>query len=185
MHSLSYYWSHNYNISQDFNWILDVLPLEKKDYDKFLKSKSSQGDNLIDRHILNLKQEKLNGQPLSDDHFYELKESMSHASSSRGVMCLSALIANYPDTTYSLDEAKLGEIIEVAATPGLLTEDNLRSLLLLMHRRNWPEAFRAKIFTAHNIPVNRIKTILEQAENPEYAWIFAARLTLKKLGICF
>jgi len=184
LRSLSYYWSHNY-ISQDFNWILDVLPLEKKDYDKFLKSKSPQGDNLIDRHILNLKQEKLNGQPLSDEHFYELKESMSHASSSRGVMCLSALITNYPDNAYGLNEVKLGEIIEVAATPGLLTEDNLRSLLVLMHRRNWPEALRTKIFTAHNIHASRIKNILEQADNPEYAWIFAEPDLLDQLHLSF
>ena len=184
LRSLSYHWSRNY-ISQDFNWVLDVLPLDKKDYDKFLKSKSSQGEGLIDQHILNLKKDKLNGQPLSDDHFYDLKESMSHASSSNGIFCLSSLIANYPDNTSGLDEAKLGEIIETIAKPGSLIEDNLRSLLILMHRRNWPDALRAKIFVAHNIHASRIKNILEKPEDPEYNWIFAEPDLLNQLHLSF
>ncbi len=184
LRSLSYHWSRNH-ISQDFNWVLDVLPLDKKDYDKFLKSKLQQSDSLIDRHILDLKKEKLNGRPLSDNHLYNLKESMSYASSSHGMICLSSLIANYPDNAYGLDEVQLGEIIESAAKPGSLTEDGLRSLLLLMHRRNWPDNLRAKIFAAHNIHAGRIKNILEQAENPEYAWIFAEPDLLAQLHLSF
>lgn len=184
LHALSYHWS-RHHISQDFNWVLDVLPVDQKDYDKFLKSKSPQGNELIDQHILNLKKEKLKGQPLTDDHFYELKESMSHASSSNGVFCLSSLIANYPDNAAGLDETKLVEIIEAAAKPGSLTEDNLRSLLVLMHCRNWPDALRAKVFVAHNIHASHIKNILEQAGDPQYAWIFAEPDLLAQLHLSF
>ncbi len=174
----------NLNISYtgcDMEWVIDLLPIGKKDLKNIKKKKG-----LSDADLLNLKTDKILGEDVSEKQLDLLKERAASFAAEDEVVFLSQLIVNYPDQRLGVDEDGLAEVLDklLERNKERFNINTLHSLTELMRRHNWPASLKQKVFQANKVGSGRLNAIFSE-EEARYAWVKEDPLLFKQLQLDF
>ena len=171
-------------VSDDFNWLIDSLPIERE-YFKQKKGKSK----LYDDPVFLLKKDKVEGKNINESQAALLLEAAERLSNANEVIFLSNLIANYPDSRYGVDEKVLEDVLDLLISKREMRFDIsvLHGLNELMNRQNWPDSLKIKIFSMNSFNGNSLNVIISRISDRESncAWIYQEPLLLSQLELDF
>ena len=172
----------NYYISSDFNWLLELLPLDKSHVKLINKQK-----NLADDQLLSLSKDKFLDKNIDGREYKLLFETAKSLQNADKIIFLSNLIANYPSRCLGVDENEIENIL------GILFEtrrehfnfDTLHCLTELMGRRYWPDNLRKKVYSANSIGADALNMIITDLDNTSFDWIRNNPCLISQLQIDF
>ncbi len=162
-------WGRYSYLSEDWNWLLDAIPLEKKDLRPFLKSAEN---GAVKSHIISIKEDELSGQKISDENFKVMLEETSRMSSGNELIFISNLINKYPNENYGINSEMVGQMLDSLASrdSDRFDIEKIHALNELMSRCNWPDSLKEKVFSLSNIRSDSILKILDKQDEKTYAW---------------
>lgn len=175
------HWRSSY-ISDDFKWLIELLPLDKSHVKLINKHKNSVGDEL-----LSLNKDKVLDKNIEGREYELLLETVKSLQGREEVIFLSNLIINYPNQRLGIDEGKLENILNVLleAHRERFDVDTLHCLTELMSRCYWPDNLKKIVYSANSIGANTLNKIITDLDDTSFNWIRNNSLLINQLQIDF
>ena len=184
---LSNRFSSYHYISDDLTWLIDSLPVEKKDFKKINKK-----NELAKTSIFSLKKNKVEGKNVNNvnkDQVDLLFKSADLLTQGNEVIFLSNLIVNYPDSRYGIDEKILEDVLDllIKNKRERFSLQVLQGLSELMSRQNWPDSLRTKVFSMNTFNGSLLNSVMEGFSDRReiYMWIYRQPLLFNQLELDF
>ncbi len=178
-------WSNSYD-GGELNWLIEFLPLDKSHL-KLINKKINSARGESSAVLLSLNRDKVSGKNIEKREYEVL---LAAAESSRGgseVIFLSNLIANYPDRLLGVEEAEIGNILDVMlkARQDRFDVDTLHCLTELMSRCYWPDNLKKKVYSANSISAITLNKIVTDLDDTSFDWLRNNQLLFSQLQIDF
>jgi hypothetical protein len=170
---------HAARISNDFNWLLNITPLDKS----HLKLLNAASEN----KIIELNKDRAANKETPADRLSTLLfEESEKLGKGEEMVFISNLIVNYPDGKKGINEAELATMLDslISTNSTRFNLNNLHSLAELMNRHSWPNSLRGRIFSANDLSARSLNEIMSGSEQ-KYAWIEAEPLLAEQLQLSF
>lgn len=178
---LLYKWESFY-VSNDFNWLIELLPLDKNQIKLIEKQKK-----IKDEGLLPLSKGKFLGKDIETKEYDLLLEKAKSSGYGEEMIFLSNLITNYPNKNLGVGEEEVSNILDalIEYHQERFDIDSLHVLTELMSRRYWPDDLRKKIYSANNIRANTLNIIVSDLEDTSFDWARNNPLLISQLQIDF
>ncbi len=178
-------WNRYTNID-DFNWLIELLPLDKSHVKLINKQKNLLGGE-DQSELLSLNRDKAINKNIGEREYGVLLAAAKSLRNHSEEIFLSNLIANYPDRSLGINEAELEIIIDsfLEVRKNRFDIDTLHCLTELMSRRYWPDSLKKKIYSANNIGSSTLNEIVTDLDNNSFDWIRNNQLLISQLQIDF
>lgn len=156
--------------TSDFYWLLDSLPLQKKDLKPFLKKVKDDSDN---SHILFMREDELNDKKISEENFECTIKQASQMHSDDDLIFISNLINKYPDKNKGINSEKVGQILNSLKLREInrFDLDKIHALTEIMNRNQWPDNLKGIVFSLIKISAQQCLQILNKKDAKNYIWI--------------
>ena len=164
------------NISADFVWLVDILPLEEGDIDKI---------NFHWRHedFCATKKKIIAGESIENELADRILEDSHSLYPTQEKVFLTNLIINYPNDSLGVSEKVVLQALKnMKGQNRRLDVNQLESFSLLMKQHNWTDDLRNEVFDMHSISFMHINAIIAGNRSaPAYKWLYNEPVLFKKL----
>lgn len=171
--------SHATRISNDFDWLLNMLPIDKSHLKTLNEYSQSELAGLNKERAINkeLPPDKLKSLLLADAEKLNKGDEM---------VFLSNLIVNYPNEKQGIGETELAAILDslIGVNSTRFEISQLHGLAELMSRHSWPANLQERIFSANNLSGETLNVIVSESEQ-KYDWLKSQPLLMKQLQMSF
>lgn len=170
------------DISTDFGWLIELLPLDNNHIKLIGRQK-----NISANPIVSLNNDKFLGKNIEGREYELLLETANHLGGGEEVMFLSNLIANYPNKRLGVEENELENILDslLSSRKERLDINILHSLTELMSRHHWSDNLQKKIFSANDLTGQTLNKILAESDDKSFDWIRSNDLLVGQLQLDF
>ncbi len=166
-------------ISNDFDWLLNILPIDKSHLKSLNESSKSE--------IKELNKERAVHKEMPADKLKSLLlEDAKKLGKGDEIVFLSNLIVNYPDEKQGIGETELAAILDslMSVNNTRFEISQLHGLAELMNRHSWPNNLQERIFSANNLSGGTLNLIVSESEQ-KYDWLKSQPLLMKQLQMSF
>lgn len=174
-------WDISY-LANDFEWLIELLPLDKNHIKLIDKQK-----NLIGDEHLSLKKDKIIDKNIDEKDYELLLTTAKSLRSGSAVIFLSNLVVNYPNEHLGVNEGDVENILDalIGSRQEGFDVDTLHVLTELMSRRYWPDNLRKKVYSANSFSSDTLNKIITDLDNTSFDWIRNNQLLISQIQLDF
>lgn len=170
---------HAARISNDFDWLLNIIPVDKS----HLKSLNERSQS----EIIELNKDRATHKEIPVDKLKSLLlEESKKLGKGNEMVFLSNLIVNYPNEKQGVGETELNAILDslMSINSTRFEISQLHALAELMNRYSWPSNLQERVFSANNLSGGTLNSIISESEK-KYDWIKSQPLLTKQIQMSF